>query len=346
MASTTKPSGTKKTFAGKPQPKFEKYAKNAPPITDTKNSANPYEQRRMSPSTTNSPTPKPFLANPIKPETTRTSTQSAKPFRVEEPARKVNEHRTEDKFAAPRSSSSSLNATSRNQPKPYFHKEDSSGNIIPHKVFGFYEAGRSLYTKSIFPGFAPFEERLIQQGNDEYREIDPRRSKLGAAVAKGATNVGIRQGDIVLYLGISHGYTSSFVSDMVGKEGVVFGVDPAPRVIRDATFLSQKRTNIIPLLASANQPEEYIGRVCMADIVYQDIAQRNQADIFIRNCDLFLKKGGYGLLAVKARSIDIKKKPKDIFNETRLELEKHFTVIDFRLLDPFEKDHCMIIVKK
>ena len=61
---------------------------------------------------------------------------------------------------------------------------------------------------------------------------------------------------------------------------------------------------------------------------------------------MFLKKGGYGLLAVKARSIDVKRRPRDIFEEIRAKLEKEFTVIDYRILEPFERDHCMIIVKK
>ena len=86
-------------------------------------------------------------------------------------------------------------------------------------------------------------------------------------------------------------------------------------------------------------------RVSGVDIVYQDIAQRNQEDIFVRNCKLFLKKGGYGLLAVKARSIDVRRRPKDIFEEIRQHLEKIFTVIDYKILEPFQKDHCMIIIK-
>jgi len=172
------------------------------------------------------------------------------------------------------------------------------------------------------------------------------RSKLAAAIVKGCTNAGIRKDDVVLYLGVSHGYTASFVSDMVGTEGVIFGIDPAPRVIRDLVFLAEDRKNIVPILADANHPDEYLDKVCAADIVYQDIAQKNQAEIFIKNCHLFLKKGGYGLLAVKARSIDITKNPKQLFVEIRKQLESIFTVIDFRILDPLEKDHCLIIIKK
>jgi len=217
--------------------------------------------------------------------------------------------------------------------------------ITPHKIFEVYRDDRRIYTKSLLPGITHFEERTARQGGDEYREFDPTRSKLSAMIMKGCTNVGIRKNDVVLYLGASHGYTISFVSDIVGEEGLIFGIDPAPRVMRDLVFLAKERKNIVPLLANANHPEEYVPRVSGVDIVYQDIAQRNQEDIFVRNCKLFLKKGGYGLLAVKARSIDVRRRPKDIFEEIRQHLEKIFTVIDYKILEPFQKDHCMIIIK-
>ena len=185
--------------------------------------------------------------------------------------------------------------------------------LTPHKIFETYTDGRHLYTKSILPGQTPFEERTVREGDEEYREFDPTRSKLAAMIMKGCTNIGIRKNDVVLYLGSSHGYTCSFVSDIIGKEGLLFALDPAPRVMRDLVFLSEQRTNIVPVLADANHIETYQERVCTADIVYQDVAQRNQAEMFIKNCKFFLKKGGYGLLAVKARSIDVRRKPKQIF---------------------------------
>ena len=223
-----------------------------------------------------------------------------------------------------------------------------SRKIQEHKLFEIYKEarGKKIFTKSILPGTIHFEERIVRDKNIEYREFDPRRSKLAAMIMKGCTNIGIRKDDVILYLGSSHGYTPSFVSDIVGEDGLIFGVDPAPRVMRDFVFLAEKRKNLVPVLADANHPEQYLNRISGVDIVYQDVAQRNQADIFIRNCQLYLKKGGYGLLAVKARSIDIKKKSKQIFTEIRKELDKIFTVIDYKLLDPFEKDHCMIIIKK
>ena len=218
--------------------------------------------------------------------------------------------------------------------------------IKPHKLFEIYSDRRRIYTKNIRKGLTHFQERTYKDNGVEYREFDPTRSKLAAMIMKGCTNIGIRKDDVVLYLGVSHGYTASFVSDMIGESGLLFGIDPAPRVIRDLVFLSEKRNNIIPMLVDANHPDTYVKRVCQADIVFQDISQRNQMEIFVKNCDQFLKEGGYGLLAVKARSIDVTKKPKQIFIEIRDKLDKIYKVIDYKVLDPFELDHCMIIIKK
>lgn len=219
--------------------------------------------------------------------------------------------------------------------------------IKTHKLFEIYQDQKeNLYTQSILPGVSHFEERAIRDNDQEYREFDPRRSKLAAAIKKGCTNIGLRKSDVVLYLGASHGYTPSYVSDIVGQDGLIFALDFAPRVVRDLVFLAEKRQNIVPLLADANHPQEYADRICLVDVVYQDVAQRNQLEIFLKNCDFFLKSGGYGLLAIKARSIDVRRNPKQIFEEVRRQLEKVITVIDFRILEPFEKDHCMVIVKK
>lgn len=214
----------------------------------------------------------------------------------------------------------------------------------PHKVFHIYEDKRRLYTKALI-NKTHFQEHNRKDKGVLYREFDVTRSKVAAAIAKGATNVGIKENGIVLYLGVSHGYTASFISDMIGPTGLIFGIDPAPRVMRDLTFLTKFRPNIVPLLTDANHPETYINRIAQPDVIIQDIAQRNQLEIFLKNYAL-LKKGGYALLSIKARSIDITKKPTEIFIDIRKNLEKQTTVIDYRLLSPFEKDHCMIICKK
>ncbi len=203
-----------------------------------------------------------------------------------------------------------------------------------------------LLTKNLTPGKSFFEERLFKEKGTEFREWDPTRSKLAAAIVKDISQIGIKEESIILYLGASHGYTPSFVSDMVGKNGFVFAMDFAPVVVRDLIFLCEARENMAPILADANHPEEYEQQVNEVDVVYQDIAQRDQVGIFLKNCDKFLKTGGFGLLALKARSIDVAKHPKEIFKQVRAELEKHITIVDYRELSPFEKDHAFFVCKK
>lgn len=197
---------------------------------------------------------------------------------------------------------------------------------------------RVLLTKSI-DGKNFFSEHII----DGYREIDPRRSKLAAAVIKKISKIPIRENDKVLYLGAGHGYTPSFISDII-KDGVIYCIDFAPRVVRDLIILCEERKNMIPILASANLPESYKNKVEMVDVIYQDVAQKNQVDILFKNL-IFLKKNGYVILCIKARSIDVLKKPRFIFNQVKEELNKRLNVIDYRELDPMERDHCLFICR-
>jgi fibrillarin-like pre-rRNA processing protein len=223
--------------------------------------------------------------------------------------------------------------------------------IQKSRIFEVYEEekGRkwSLYTLNLNPGKQVYGEKLVNQDNVEYREWNPYKSKLGAAIALGCPNVGLRKGSVVLYLGASTGTTPSHVSDIVGKEGFVFALDFAPRVVRELVFLCEERQNMAPLLEDANQPDNYKEKITKnVDIIYQDIAQKNQSEIFLKNCRLFLKSNGFALLAVKARSVDVSKQPKEIFRKVRSEIEKELTIIDERKLEPFEKDHIFFVCKK
>jgi len=101
------------------------------------------------------------------------------------------------------------------------------------------------------------------------------------------------------------------------------------------------------MLEDANKPDSYKGKIIHpVDFIFQDIAQKNQAVIFIKNVQAFLKKGGYCHLAVKARSIDVTRKPGKIFNEIKALLRDKFEIVDYRELDPFEKDHAYFVCKK
>ena len=209
----------------------------------------------------------------------------------------------------------------------------------------------TLLTKNLVPGKVVYGEFLYYDKDEsgdkiEYREWNPKRSKLGAALMKEVSQISIKENDYVLYLGCSTGTTVSHVSDIVGTNGLVYALDFAPRVLRDMVFVAEDRHNIAPIMADANKPETYAHLISEVDTVFMDIAQKQQAEIFLKNCKMFLKDGGFGLLAVKARSIDVSRNPKDVFRQIRAQLEKEMTIVDYRELDPFEMDHSIFVVKK
>lgn len=221
--------------------------------------------------------------------------------------------------------------------------------IAKSRIFEVYESlgkRRQLYTINLAPGNGVYGERLVKENDFEYREWDASKSKLAATILKGSPNIGIRKSNAVLYLGSASGTTVSHVSDIVGNDGLIFAVDLAPRVMRDLIFLCYKRRNIAPVLADANKLDILKERISAVDIIYQDVAQKNQVEIFLKNIGMFLKDSGYALLAVKARSIDVTRQPKQIFREVRERLEKELTIIDYRELEPFQKDHTMFICRK
>ena len=222
--------------------------------------------------------------------------------------------------------------------------------IRKSKIFEVFESEqgkrKQLYTINLAPGQNVYGEKLVKENELEYREWDAFKSKLASCILKGSLNIGIRKTNVVLYLGSASGTTISHVSDIVGSEGFIFAVDIAPRVMRDLVFLCYKRKNIAPILADANKVNIIKERISAVDAMYQDVAQKNQVEIFLKNAKLFLKNSGYALLAVKARSIDVTKQPKQIFREVKEKLEQALTIIDYRELEPFQKDHCMFICKK
>jgi fibrillarin-like pre-rRNA processing protein len=98
---------------------------------------------------------------------------------------------------------------------------------------------------------------------------------------------------------------------------------------------------VIPFVADARDPSKY--SMTQVDVVYCDIAQQDQTEIAMLNCQRLLKKGGKLILIVKARSIDVVKEPKDVFREERKKLvEGGFDVRNVIELSPYDKDHALI----
>ena len=199
-----------------------------------------------------------------------------------------------------------------------------------------------LLTRNLAPGKKVYGEELVLRGGVEYRVWDPFRSKLAAAMLKGLPDDVIKEGSRVVYLGASTGTTASHVSDLVGPDGAVVGVEFAPRVAREfVEHVARERRNVVPFVSDARDPSKYA--VVKADVVYCDIAQPDQTEIAIANCARLLKGGGTLLLVVKARSIDVLKDPRVVYAEEKGKLERAgFEVKSVVELSPFDKDHALL----
>jgi fibrillarin-like pre-rRNA processing protein len=150
----------------------------------------------------------------------------------------------------------------------------------------------------------------------------------------------------VLYLGVSTGTTISHISDIVGPKGIIFGVENSSRVARDfLDRVASHRKNIIPIIQDARQPKDYFSVYDKVDIVYSDIAQPDQTEIAIANCKLYLKNTGHLFLVIKTRSIDVTKSPKKVIENESKKLQTNFKILQQIDLQPFDKDHAMVIAK-
>ena len=209
---------------------------------------------------------------------------------------------------------------------------------------GVYEIDGELYTKSWTPGFRVYGEKIININGEEYRHWDAYRSKLAGAIKNGLRTFPFSPQSSVLYLGASSGTTVSHLSDIL-REGIIFAVEISSVMMSLLMKNVVKyRENVIPILADANKPEEYdeIGTV---DVIYQDVAQRNQAEILLKN-SRFLRERGIAMFCVKSQSIDVTADPAEIFEEVKNEVSKAFEVVEEIPLEPYDEEHLFLVLRK
>ena len=227
--------------------------------------------------------------------------------------------------------------------------------VRPHPQFeGIFQAAlddgsHRLATRNLTPGKNVYGERLIHFKGIEYRVWDAFRSKLAAAILKGAKTIPVKPGQRILYLGAASGTTPSHVSDIVGEKGHVYCIEFASRSIRDLiNNVIAYRANMSPFLADARSPEKYAMYISgKVETIYCDVAQPEQAKLAADNADIFLKEQGWLMLAVKAQSIDVTKAPATVFKqETKVLKSRSFTVEETIELEPYDKAHAMIIAHR
>jgi fibrillarin-like pre-rRNA processing protein len=212
-------------------------------------------------------------------------------------------------------------------------------------IFWFQDEGeKKLATENLIPGNQVYNEKLLNVKGVEYRIWNPFRSKLAASIINGLQDFPFNKKSDVLYLGVSTGTTISHISDIVGQDGIIFGIEHASRVARDfLDRVASHRKNIVPIIQDARKPEEFFSVYKKVDVVYVDIAQPDQTDIAIENCKLYLKSGGYLFLVIKTRSIDVTKDPKRVIKNEIKKLESLFEIKQTIDLQPYDKDHAMVV---
>jgi len=207
---------------------------------------------------------------------------------------------------------------------------------------GVYREENKIFTKNLIPGKSVYGEKIIKIGKDEFRAWNSYRSKMCAFILKGMKFFPLNKKSRILYLGVANGTTASHFSD-IANDGIIYGVEIAFKPMKKFVKLCQERNNMIPIMGNANKPEEYEKIVDEIDFLYQDIAQKNQIEIFLKNIDKFSPE--YGMIMIKARSIDMAMKPKKIFEKVRKKIEENHEIIEMIELSPYAKDHVAISLK-
>ena len=163
---------------------------------------------------------------------------------------------------------------------------------------------------------------------------NPYHSKLAAYMLGKGENWPFSKECNILYLGAAEGNTINFLSKICDN-GKIIGVDISPMAMAELVKLAEKRKNIIPFLGDAHFPEKYEIYTGNPDIIYQDIAQSDQIEIFIRNYHFFKPKCGF--LMIKSRSIS--GKDKDIFEKSEKILENEFNLLEIIDIKKWAKGH-------
>jgi len=83
--------------------------------------------------------------------------------------------------------------------------------------------------------------------------------------------------------------------------------------------------------------------VPMVDVIFEDVAQPDQARILAHNAHMFLKNRGHFVISIKANCIDSTKPPAAVF---AAEIEKlrgeKLRPVEQMTLEPYERDHAVV----
>jgi len=218
--------------------------------------------------------------------------------------------------------------------------------VEPTRWPDVWREGRELFTRNAEPGVKVYGELLRSADGVEYRGWDPWRSKLAALLVQGAPPDLLARPRAVLYLGAAHGTTASHLSDL-WPGTPIFVVEKSPSSFAPLLALARRRANLLPILADAQLPERYRADVGEVDLLYQDVAQRDQVRIFRENAEACLGAHGRGILMLKVRSVTQRRPAAAIVRESRAGLgQAGFSIDGEWSLSPFAREHVALAVRR
>lgn len=216
-----------------------------------------------------------------------------------------------------------------------------------HALHGVFSEGDEMYVRSLLGDSPEFGRTVRGPNGHHYRSFPPTASKLAALAKLGCRHWPFRSASRVLYLGAGAGTTVSFMSD-VCPGGQIIAVEFAPEPFRALLDVARGRPNVVPVLADARAPAAYAAQVGPpVDIIYQDVAQRDQWDIAHRNARALMAPSGTVVLVVKARSVDVAARPDAVYTGIRALAEAAgFRTLELIDLGPFDEGHGVLILSR
>ena len=216
----------------------------------------------------------------------------------------------------------------------------------PTGVPNLFRRGGDLFTKNADPGQRLHGEEIVREDSQEYRKWDPWRSKLAAYLLNRDQPLILPSLRRVLYLGAAHGTTASHLADL-SPDGAIFVVEKSPVNFVPLLTLARRRRNLNPILGDAQLPERYQAEVGEVDFLYQDVAQRDQAAIFVENAEALLAPSGEGLLMLKTLSVTQRRPPALVLGSTKRDLaHAGLSVRESVELGPFARQHFALRVRR
>ena len=102
---------------------------------------------------------------------------------------------------------------------------------------------------------------------------------------------------------------------------------------------------MLPMLKDAMDAMAYSDEVGTVDVIYQDVAAKDQAEILLRNSEL-LKSGGIAYVAIKSQSISISRAPSEVYGEFLEKVSRRFEILERIDIEPYDSLHLFVVLRK